>query len=100
MSSSRRVFLVGGHTTPFLGRGNPAFIHKKHPDFGKKSNPDLRQMLSAAVAGCLSSTYSGTSSKRCTMNINFLGDKGGGAGGVRLAVQTVCETCGGIVGAL
>jgi len=53
--SSRRVFVVGGHTTRFLGKGNPAFIWKKHPDFGKKENPSLRDMLVESVQGALKS---------------------------------------------
>lgn len=42
---TRRVFLVGGAITPFVGKGSPAFIDKKHPDFGKKQNPTLEEIL-------------------------------------------------------
>ena len=54
--SSRRVFIAGGATTKFLGKGNPAFIWKKHPDFGKRENPGLREMLTEAVQGVLKAT--------------------------------------------
>lgn len=60
MSSARRVFVAGGHTTPFLGKGNPNFIWKKHPDFGKRDNPSLRDMLTTAVNGAIASVTSST----------------------------------------
>lgn len=54
--SSRKVFVVGGHTTQFLGKGHPNFIWKKHPDFGKRENPTLREMLTECVTGALKYT--------------------------------------------
>lgn len=54
--AARRILVAGGHTTPFLGKGNPNFIWKKHPDFGKRENPGLRELLSNAVRGCLAAT--------------------------------------------
>lgn len=56
MKLSRRVFLVGGHITPFLGKGHPNFIHAKHPDFGKRANPTLEELLRDAVTGALQAT--------------------------------------------
>lgn len=50
-SLKRRVFVVGGRITPFIGKGNPSFIHPKHPDFGKRTNPTLEQLISTAVNG-------------------------------------------------
>jgi len=52
----RRVFLVGGHITKFLGKGNPAFIDKKHPDFGKRENPNLEWYINTAVRETLQET--------------------------------------------
>jgi len=49
MSQSRRVFLVGGAHTPFLGKGHPDFVWKNHPDFGKRENPTLEEHLAHAV---------------------------------------------------
>ncbi|MDP2313904.1 MAG: hypothetical protein Q8P41_13440 [Pseudomonadota bacterium] len=46
---SRRVFLVGGANTPFLGKGHPDFIWKNHPEFGKRENPGLEETLQSAV---------------------------------------------------
>lgn len=54
--STRRVFLVGGHITPFIGKGNKNFIWKKHPDFGKRTNPDLKEYIADSIKGALSST--------------------------------------------
>lgn len=54
--ASRRVFLVGGHITPFIGKGSKNFIWKKHPDFAKKTNPTLKDYIADSIKGCLSST--------------------------------------------
>jgi len=54
--STRRVFLLGGHVTPFIGKGSPHFIWKKHPDFGKRTNPSLKDYIGDSIKGALSST--------------------------------------------
>jgi acetyl-CoA acyltransferase len=51
----RRVFVVGGHITRFIGNRHPDFIHKKHPDFGVKSNPSLEDYIRSAVIGAFES---------------------------------------------
>ena len=56
MSNGRRVFIVGGALTPFIGKGHPDFIWKKHPDFGVKQNPDLESLLQQAVDGAIENT--------------------------------------------
>ncbi len=53
---NRRVFIIGGHTTPFIGKKHPDFIWKRHPDFGKRENPTLEDYISASVNGALEST--------------------------------------------
>ncbi len=53
---SRRVFLLGGFNTPFIGKGHPDFVWKNHPDFGKRENPNLEEHLAAAVAGAFAAT--------------------------------------------
>mmetsp|Transcript_147560 Transcript_147560/g.474057 ORF Transcript_147560/g.474057 Transcript_147560/m.474057 type:complete len:429 (+) Transcript_147560:56-1342(+) len=55
ISRASRVFVVGGHTTTFLGKGHPNFIWKKHPDFGKRDNPSLKELIVSAVQGALES---------------------------------------------
>jgi hypothetical protein len=52
----RRVFVVGGHITKFIGSRHPDFIHKKHPDFGKIENPDLESYIASAVNGTFEAT--------------------------------------------
>jgi len=54
--TGRRIFLVGGHITPFIGKGSKNFIWKKHPDFGKKTNPTLKDYISDSIRGALAST--------------------------------------------
>lgn len=51
-----RIFVLGGTITPFLGKGNPAFIDKNHPDFGTKSNRTLADILHETVAGTMANT--------------------------------------------
>lgn len=54
--SSRRVFIVGGATTPFTGKGHPDFIWKNHPDFGKRENPTIEELLRTAVVDAIAAT--------------------------------------------
>ncbi|MCB9506906.1 MAG: thiolase domain-containing protein [Myxococcales bacterium] len=56
MKPIRRVFVVGGSTTPFIGKKHPDFVWKGHPDFGKRDNPTLEEHLAAAVNGALEAT--------------------------------------------
>ncbi len=53
MKPPRRVFVVGGAQTPFLGRGHPDFVWKGHPDFGARENPTLDEHIGSAVLGAL-----------------------------------------------
>lgn len=56
MSHPRRVFVVGGAHTPFIGKGHPDFIWKNHPDFGRRENPTLEELLTQAVQGAIDAT--------------------------------------------
>jgi len=56
MSLSRRVFILGGHTTPFIGKRHPDFIWKGHPDFGKRENPTIEEYIIAAARGAVGAT--------------------------------------------
>lgn len=56
MSFARRVFVLGGHITPFIGKKHPDFIWQRHPDFGKRENPTLEDTITAAVRGALEAT--------------------------------------------
>lgn len=56
MKPQRRVFLVGGDLTTFIGKHHPDFIWKKHPDFGEKENPTLEDYISKAINGALEET--------------------------------------------
>jgi acetyl-CoA acyltransferase len=53
MSLARRVFIVGGAHTPFIGKHHPDFIWKRHPDFGTRSNPTYEEHLRSAVEGAI-----------------------------------------------
>jgi acetyl-CoA acyltransferase len=54
--TARRAFVVGGHTTTFIGKKHPDFIWKRHPEFGQRENPDLDAYIQAAVRGALDDT--------------------------------------------
>ncbi len=54
--SSRRVFIIGGAITPFVGKGHPDFIWKNHPDFGKRENPGIEALLQQAVVEAIDTT--------------------------------------------
>ena len=53
MSLARRVFIVGGAHTPFIGKHHPDFIWKRHPDFGKRQNPTYEELLKSAVSDAI-----------------------------------------------
>lgn len=53
---SRRTFVVGGRTLPFIGKGHPDFVWKKHPLFGKKENPSLEDYITQSVQAALKDT--------------------------------------------
>ncbi|MCI0343159.1 MAG: hypothetical protein L0216_18775 [Planctomycetales bacterium] len=56
MKPARRVFVLGGAHTPFIGKFHPDFIWKGHPEFGKRTNPTLEQHLRTAVRKALDAT--------------------------------------------
>lgn len=56
MKLQRKVYLVGGDLTTFIGKSHPDFIWKKHPDFGKRENPTLESLLTQAILGALKVT--------------------------------------------
>ncbi len=56
MKLRRKVYVVGGDLTTFIGKHHPDFIWKKHPDFGTKDNPTLEGHLSTAIQGALEKT--------------------------------------------
>ena len=56
MKPSKRVFIVGGDLTTFIGKGHPDFVWKRHPDFGTRENPTLEQMTVEAIQGALEKT--------------------------------------------
>lgn len=41
MKLNRKVYLLGGAHTPFIGKFHPDFVWKNHPEFGKRDNPTL-----------------------------------------------------------
>ncbi len=56
MKPHKRVFVVGGAHTTFLGRGHPDYLSFKERVPGDRENPSLEDHLGAAVLGALAET--------------------------------------------
>jgi acetyl-CoA acyltransferase len=56
MKPNRRIFVVGGAHTAFIGKFHPDFIWKKHPDFGTRNNPSLEDYLTNATCAAFEAT--------------------------------------------
>lgn len=53
MKLARKVFVLGGANTPFIGKFHPDFIWKGHADFGKRDNPSLEDYVRLATVEAL-----------------------------------------------
>jgi acetyl-CoA acyltransferase len=84
----RRVFIAGGSTTQFLGKGNPAFIWKKHSEYGKRDNPNLRDMITSTIRSTLQETGISASLVDRTYVGNFAGELFNQQGHLGAAVAT------------
>jgi acetyl-CoA acetyltransferase len=71
---ARRTFVVGGHTTPFIGKKHPDFVWKGHPDFGKRDNPTLDDYVSQSVNGALDATGTAADAVDRVWIGNFVGE--------------------------
>ncbi|TNE87404.1 MAG: hypothetical protein EP330_18225 [Deltaproteobacteria bacterium] len=74
MALNRRIFVLGGHITPFIGKNHPDFIWKRHPDFGKRENPTLEETITAAVRGALDATGTPAAAIEKAWIGNFVGE--------------------------
>lgn len=74
MKPHKPVYLIGGDTSTFLGRGRPEFIWRGHPDYGTQENPNLESLIHGAILQTLDST--GVSPKDIDRGFvsNFLGE--------------------------
>lgn len=71
---ARRAFVIGGHTTPFIGKKHPDFVWKRHPDFGKRENPTLEDYVTGAVRGALEATGTPAAKVQKAWIGNFVGE--------------------------
>lgn len=53
MKLARKVYVLGGANTTFIGKFHPDFIWKGHADFGKKDNPTLEDYIRVAALDAL-----------------------------------------------
>ncbi len=49
MKQNRRVFVLGGAHTKYIGKFHPDFIWKGHPDFGVRDNPTIEEHLLTSI---------------------------------------------------
>ena len=56
MKLQRKVHVLGGAHSTFIGKHHPDFIWKRHPEFGKRENPTIEEHLFTAVRGALKET--------------------------------------------
>lgn len=56
MKPQKKVYLVGGDLTTFIGKNHPDFIWKRHKDFGTLKNPTLEELTTQAILGALKNT--------------------------------------------
>lgn len=56
MKNRRKIYVVGGDLTTFIGKYHPDFIWKGHEDYGEKENPTLEEHLSDAINGAFDKT--------------------------------------------
>ncbi|MCH8843769.1 MAG: hypothetical protein IID61_12465 [SAR324 cluster bacterium] len=56
MRPHRPVYVASQAITPFIGKGNPAFIAKGHADFGKRENPTLEDYFIRVVRQLIDET--------------------------------------------
>lgn len=70
----RRVYVIGGHTTPFIGKKHPDFVWKGHPDFGTRENPSLEDYIRISVNGALEATDTPAALVQKAWIGNFVGE--------------------------
>ena len=56
MRPTRKVYLIGGAHSGFIGKFHPDFVWRGHPDFGKRDNPSLEDHLRTAVLAAFETT--------------------------------------------
>jgi acetyl-CoA acyltransferase len=74
MALARRAFVLGGHTTPFIGKHHPDFIWKGHADFGKRENATIEELITRSVRGALDATGTPASAVDKAWIGNFVGE--------------------------
>jgi acetyl-CoA acyltransferase len=74
VSFPRKVYLLGGGHSTFIGKGRPEFIGKGHPEFGQRSNPGLEAHLRSALDAAAADTGLPWEAVERVWLSNFLGE--------------------------
>lgn len=94
MKPARRIFVVGGAQTPFLGRARPEFVSFKDVRAGKGRNPSAEDHLQAAVRSAFEVTGVDPAAVDRAWLSNFLGEcfvRQGHMGAMLAAVDPALE---------
>lgn len=75
MKPQRRVFVIGGAHSPFLGKPRKDFVTHRHPEHGKRHNPGLEDHLAVAVRGAFATTGVDPTTIQKAYLSNFLGER-------------------------
>lgn len=75
MKPERRVFVVGGGQSDYLGRGRSDFVTRRHPEHGKRRNPGLEEHLGAALRAAFAAAGVDPAAVEKAYVANFLGER-------------------------
>lgn len=75
MKPRRRVFVVGGGQSDYLGRARSDFVTRRHPDYGKRQNPGLEEHLSIALGAAFAASGVPPEAVGKAYVGNFLGER-------------------------
>ena len=74
MRPNRRVFVVGGAHSTYIGKGHPDYIGKGHPDYGTAANPSLEEHMGRATQATFSKLEIDPADVDKAYVSNFLGE--------------------------
>ncbi len=75
MKPRRRVFVVGGGQSDYLGRARSDFVTRRHPDFGERHNPGLEEHLKDALDDAFAASGVDPSAVQKAYLANFVGER-------------------------
>ncbi len=75
MKPHRRVFVLGGGQSDYLGKARPEFVTRRHPDHGQRTNPGLEDHLAAALKAAFAAAGVEPAAVQKAYVGNFVGER-------------------------